>query len=543
MNIDKNEIVSLQMDMIKRFSELAMQSGWRAHQSGAVHHAERRGDAVVADVYSEQGIHHVQLHIIPFDRSSCTCGSRRYCSHMAAVFFYVYAMHERRTELFLMQHQQMRLLRNKEKANKKKQTERKSQGADARWLEQHRLILATDFIGRWRQDLEKKFAGYFQAPPHQVESFYREVMSYALQISAEWSTHVRDAYLITVQLCIFMMAENRYLAHLEGYQPTQIHSGFERLFLQCWKGYKRYMNRLDMAALASSPQAEWSREMQEWIHKAAFRTGQHAALHWLNIYRLFIRKLSEHDPSVIDKEREWLKLLRQAASPPQKQLPAAVRFAMLHLDLLAGREDAYSELIHFAAETGDLRHCFHYVEHSIHRMDWSKAEEQLLKLLPEVKQADGAVHKQYLAYWEELEPHLNLQQSDSYLTVLKLMLPYSYEPYAQYLEAAGMYREWVDLQIAADLTPYDVDRNLLLEIEQRDAGTLLPFYHQSVDKIIAEKKRESYRKAVVLLRNLQSCYARLNQEARYETYITKLAAKYKTLRAFIEELRKGHLIT
>ena len=61
-----------------------------------------------------------------------------------------------------------------------------------------------------------------------------------------------------------------------------------------------------------------------------------------------------------------------------------------------------------------------------------------------MKQADGAVHKQYLAYWEELEPHINLLQADSYLTVLKLMLPYSYEPYAQYLKAAGMYREWVD---------------------------------------------------------------------------------------------------
>lgn len=462
---------------------------------------------------------------------------------MAAVFFYVYAKHERRTELFLMQHQQMRLLRNKERA-KKKQTERKSQGAGARWQEQHRLILATDSIERWKHDLEKKFAGYFQTPPHQVETFYREVMSYALQISAEWSSPVREAYLATVQLCIFMMAENRYLAHLEGYQPAQIHSGFERLFTQCWRGFKRYMNRLDMAALSSSPQADWTREMQKWIYKSAFRTGQHAILHWLNIYRLFTRKLSEHDPSVIEKERERLKLhLQDASPPPQEPLPAAARFAMVHLDLLAGREDAYSELIHLAAETGDLRHCFHYVEHSIHRMDWSKAENQLLKLLPEVKQADGAVHKQYLAYWEELEPHINLLQADSYLTVLKLMLPYSYEPYAQYLKAAGMYREWVDLQIAVDLTPYDVDRNLLLEIEQRDAGTLLPFYHQSVDKLIAEKKRESYRKAVVLLRTLQSCYARLNQEARYETYIAKLAAKYKMLRAFIEELRKGHLIT
>src|SRR5690606_38358412 len=106
------------MEMIKRFTANTMQRGWKGQQAGYVHSAVTNNDRTEAKVVSPKAVNHVMLDLQRFENSTCTCSVKRYCQHMAAVFFHLYAMHEKRTELFLMQHQQMRHLRNKERANK-----------------------------------------------------------------------------------------------------------------------------------------------------------------------------------------------------------------------------------------------------------------------------------------------------------------------------------------------------------------------------------------------------------------------------------------
>ena len=166
--IEKNVIIELQMEMIKRVSPVAMRRGWTLQQSGQVHVTTSNSDVVQGEIYGKE-TYYVQLKLDDFVKSSCTCSRKGYCLHMAAVFFQLYAKFEKRTELFLMQHQQMRLQMQQERRKKKQASDKKQQTSV--WTQPLADISDRSSFRDWQLDFEKKFAGYFNATMQHVTPF------------------------------------------------------------------------------------------------------------------------------------------------------------------------------------------------------------------------------------------------------------------------------------------------------------------------------------------------------------------------------------
>ncbi|HHW36313.1 MAG TPA: hypothetical protein GXX18_03340 [Bacillales bacterium] len=126
-----------------------------------------------------------------------------------------------------------------------------------------------------------------------------------------------------------------------------------------------------------------------------------------------------------------------------------------------------------------------------------------------------------------------------YINTLQTWLPYSYSDFCDYLLEQKEFRMWTELQLFAGIAIENIDKGLLKEIEDKERSCLLPLYHHAVEAAISEKNRDAYKQAVKYLRKLRTHYKSLKKEDVWNSYIRMLSVKYKRLRAFQEELRKG----
>jgi uncharacterized Zn finger protein len=538
LSISKNHIVGLQMEMIKRFGEKTMQRGWLAYQKGCVQNVKAKHGKVQAEVLVKQETYRVEMDLEQFDNSRCTCSTKRYCYHMAAIFFNLYGQFEKRTELFLMHHQQMRLRRSKERSDKQKRAAKAYAAPPESSAQESQAVQEEDSLYTWQLDLNKKFAGYFTSPSHHVDSFHAEAEKYINRVTENWLQESRVLYLAAAELFLLVLAENRYSDLSNGYKPQQLQDSFMRLFELCATGFRKRIAHLTLQT-SDNHIRQRLLELFDFIHKHAFRWGD-AAVRWLDIYRHLIWQIADQ-PELLKKEEARLQAeINEATAASDKQM--RLRLASLHLEMLRDGEAAFPKLLELAQEIGEIEHCFAYVEQSIRARDWPVVQERLNSMLEAVRSSGSKqVMDRYLGFWLRLMPHLD--SNAHRLDALRALLPHSFELYASSLEQMGEYRDWIDLQAAADRPLQELNAALLGEIERRDPEAILPYYHQIVERSISERRRDGYKQAVELLKKLQACYEQLQQADRYNEYLTRLIDKYKMLRAFHEELRRGNLIT
>lgn len=67
---------------------------------------------------------------------------------------------------------------------------------------------------------------------------------------------------------------------------------------------------------------------------------------------------------------------------------------------------------------------------------------------------------------------------------------------------------------------------------------LLPFYHQLVERLVQKKSRIHYEEATIYIKKLKKLYEKLNKQETYKQYTFGLKTRFKTFRAFIQELNK-----
>lgn len=79
---------------------------------------------------------------------------------------------------------------------------------------------------------------------------------------------------------------------------------------------------------------------------------------------------------------------------------------------------------------------------------------------------------------------------------------------------------------------------LLSLIFEKEPKTLLPFYHQLVERLVQMKSRVHYEESIIYIHRLKVIYEKLNMQSTFDLYITGLKQRFKTFRAFIQELKK-----
>ncbi|PFA68225.1 hypothetical protein CN378_08990 [Bacillus sp. AFS015802] len=137
-----------------------------------------------------------------------------------------------------------------------------------------------------------------------------------------------------------------------------------------------------------------------------------------------------------------------------------------------------------------------------------------------------------------------LMEKDSSLVneLLLSMLPYSFFSYNEYLISAKAYREWVELQRYMNYSIGEMEGMGLRDVTKEAPELALPIYYTGVITAIDQKNRDSYKLAVRYMKKIRTIYKKTKKTDKWDVYLTYILDKYKRLRAFQEECRKGKLI-
>ncbi|OIJ10490.1 hypothetical protein BKP37_18315 [Anaerobacillus alkalilacustris] len=79
---------------------------------------------------------------------------------------------------------------------------------------------------------------------------------------------------------------------------------------------------------------------------------------------------------------------------------------------------------------------------------------------------------------------------------------------------------------------------MLKVIIKKQPQLLLPFYHQLVERLVQKKSRVHYEEAAAFIKKLKIIYEKLNNTHTFDLYKNGLKQRFKTFRAFIQELNK-----
>lgn len=79
---------------------------------------------------------------------------------------------------------------------------------------------------------------------------------------------------------------------------------------------------------------------------------------------------------------------------------------------------------------------------------------------------------------------------------------------------------------------------LLKMIMKEQPELLLPFYHQLVERLVQKKSRAHYEEAAYYIQQLKTIYKAIKKETTYQAFYVGLKQRFKTFRAFIQELNK-----
>lgn len=269
--------------------------------------------------------------------------------------------------------------------------------------------------------------------------------------------------------------------------------------------------------------------------KSAF-TYESPIIDWLTVYRQVWWYLLNNQAAV-QEEKSRLKVTLQNAELPLSQ-ERNLRFALAHLHVMA-KDDLQAQAYFEPYIKEQLQDSFFYLTYFESTDQWERLEDWLYWLRPYLQNAQKEDIEFVCHLWAKIaETHLS---SEEWADVLISLLPGSFPFYTEFLLQKGRYRQWVDFCLANSITPVEIAKEHLKQIEKEDLPSLLVLYHRGVDHFIHGKSRSDYKNAVDLLKKIRALYKKLKQQDRWDMFITRLTTKYHRLRAFQEELMKGKL--
>ncbi|MBB3113232.1 putative Zn finger protein [Paenibacillus phyllosphaerae] len=175
------------------------------------------------------------------------------------------------------------------------------------------------------------------------------------------------------------------------------------------------------------------------------------------------------------------------------------------------------------------------------REQWTRLTSWLAQLGPLLNIHRIESLSVYSQFWDQATEH-DPEAEERMWEALTGMLPLARKLYEDKLIEFERWKPWIDLQLSSGREPLSFKVSELAPIEKNAPELLLPFYHQAVERYVAQKNRDGYKAAVKLLKRLAKLYKKLKQDDRFEHYISSFADRNSRLRALQEELRKGKLI-
>ncbi|ACV64981.1 zinc finger SWIM domain protein [Desulfofarcimen acetoxidans DSM 771] len=521
--------------------------GLKYFHKGRIKQINLKNSAVEAKVKGTglyNGLYTVNIDLENFSQSRCSCPEGRYCKHLAAAFFNLYAQYNDPNdfwEYFEISRKgpggsiEKALPANKNPVDKNtRDNPKKSPKEVDLWYDHFKITL--DLIYRENEQFINPW-GYYFNHTYLFDKVYIKFRDTPYPYSQNWPGEKRDIYRLNAIL--FFLSQLEKINKEKG--NIYITQGI----------YELYTSEL----LESIPQnltLEKKDEYVQFLIKPINIINRHLLLNnnlifdWLYYFRLLWSNVFNHPL--------WVKRVYGLLEDVQKKAEAAtpkyffVTLGLVHFKIMAGK-DKEARLLLREQKFFSPNVFFDYLDLFSRAKDWDRLLPWLRWLSPLMESAGNQDFDSVCRYW------LTTAQYDGACEEaeqrLKSWLPRSRNILADFLFANERYEDWADLHIChARKFTYDgrnshlpgVNSHELSTVQEEHLQALIPLYHHRIVQFIDEKNRKAYQEAVKLLKKLRTVYNKLKLKDEWSNFILSLVDFYPRNRALHEELRKGKLI-
>jgi hypothetical protein len=271
------------------------------------------------------------------------------------------------------------------------------------------------------------------------------------------------------------------------------------------------------------------------LTKAVFRY-ETPIVDWFTVFRQVWWYLLNSQNAIEKEEGRLRSALQNGLYPPSQKRNLQV--ALAHL-LVMAKQDLQAQACLEPYIRDQIHDCFFYLTYFDQTAQWERLEDWLYWLRPSLHNAEKSDIDFICRLWSKIAE--NRFSDEEWANILISLLPGSFPFYTEFLLQKRLYRQWVDFCLAKGITPVEIAKEHLKQVEKEDLTSLLVLYHRGVDHFINGKSRSDYKHAVDLLKKIRTFYKKLKQQDRWDLFIRQLTDKYHRLRAFQEELMKGKL--
>ncbi|WP_458411828.1 SWIM zinc finger family protein [Schinkia sp. CFF1] len=521
-------------------------------RNGAVFNASAKGDTIKAAVLDDGEDYEVELELDFMEISYCSCQQEEFfCVHKLAALFYVFSLFDSPGEFF-----------NNWKAGHQYKATEKMPSTPKRTIfdasKKKERMYQEDSLESWLAYFNEKYvqftkkreavkATYWNYPRNSniaedlYETYYPALMDTPMPSSpyGEILFHLHAA--VTVFEKILESARDSYATtysnHYTGKYLKEITSDIVELAFNARECHFKQTDADEMIL-----QATPARMMDIFLLTRDF---QYERFYLFQVVCTnLIRKkesLDELAQKFVDRSKDEEKLKQQG----KVNFSSECRLALAHFDFMVEKDQEAMQRL----SDGPANEVFYYTtwfKSLAQNKLWQRFEAWQPFIVERMhdffhQYGDQQLKQQLTSFYLYfIKLYMNEINDESiFINTLHRWLPYSYVDFSEHLLENNEYKKWTELQLFIGIPIEKMDRDLLKEIESEDRVCLLPLYHNAVEEQISVKSRDAYRQAVKYLRKLRTHYKALKKENVWDHYIHMLSTKYKRLRAFQEELRKG----
>ncbi len=530
-----------------------MKQALSLYRNGAVFNAAVAGETISAVVQDSWGANNVSLELDFMEISFCSCLEKddMFCVHKLATLFYVFSLFDSPGEFFNQWKEGFKYsATEKTPPIKKKPIFEEPKKKERTYQEDSLESWLTFFNEKYVQFSKKREARMstywnYQRNTNLAEDLYEAYYPALLDTAMPSSPVGENLFHYHAALSVFekileSSADNyasSYSNHYTRKYLSEVLSDIADLALKVRKGFSK-QTVADEKIINETPK----RLMNILLMTRDFQYD-----------RLYLFEISCANIILKKEKLEELKRKLLARGKKEEKLKelgkvnfsSECRLALAHLDFIVKKDKVAIKRL----SDGPANEVYYYTtwfKSLAQNKVWDRFETWLSFIEKRMNEYIHLYGEQQLKrelttfYLFFIKEYANEKgKEDIYINTLQTWLPYSYGDFCEYLLEQKEFRKWTELQLFAGITIDNIDKALLKEIEEQDRSCLLPLYHHAVEGAISEKSRDAYKQAVKYLRKLRTHYKSLKKEDIWNSYIGMLSVKYKRLRAFQEELRKG----
>lgn len=527
-------------DLVNRirpyFRSQILKRGWEYYLNHSVDNLETEGKSVITATVYGTTVYRVRMDLDSFpSRSNCSCPYGDSCKHMAAVLFEACGLAGLQPKQLLSPgiHAAISRTASEQKSGSSSLPDRQKNITKSPVT----VPKATESVKEWHRYFAKQVSKHPYYRAYYLDMMYEKFNKGLLLHAKHWSPTIQRIYHLHVQLFILKQFDQFYQKHETNYYAYYDSSSVYR------NVSARVVEEIVQLVRELNQEEAYRFHQQHLLETADFLAeyaipDHYSPVNWSFLYRYLWANLLHYEPWVESERHRLQSELRN------KQLHPIYRDGLIkgrmHFELMDGNDRTAMAIADNELSDKDPADFLGYLHSFYSLQQWDRLVDWLRWMIPMIKQSGQNYINVYLSYWKAVGQQQDFE--DEGTAVMIELLPESYSFYANYLIEQQRYREWVDLNLLSGFTPFEVESVELKAVESNDIRLLLPLYHQSVERLIREKNRDSYRQAVRLLKKLDKHYRKLKEQERWRGYLQYLSKRYARYRAFQEELRKGKLI-